>query len=404
MNYYTYKVADEEGMIVRGAIESADISSAYNELSAKGFYILSLKLSNRLAARIDAKIKARHIKRADIIGFANNLSVMLKAGVPLLSAMLDIINMTENRQFQKRILRVKRSIEMGMGFSGALEAQKDIFPDILMRLVKVGEETGRLDKSLSNVASHLQKMEDLSAAIKSAIIYPAFALVTTGGALLFWLVYVMPKIMSSLKEMGVKLPLITRVLLHISEFTQTFWYLIPVIAIAIFVIIKIMKQNEIMRYYIDALKLKLPIVQLIVHNKLLALFAEQLHILVVAGITIDRSFSIISEVMGNAVFKKAIVASREAVASGSGISDALKTHSVFPPLVIRMVNIGEASGTLDEQFVFLSDYYIKKLDGISKRMEKMIEPVVVVVVGLIFAVIIIGLMMPLYDLVSGIGK
>jgi len=391
-------------MIASGTMESADIASVYDELSAKGLHVLNVKLSNRIIADISAKLKASYIKRTDIIGFANNLSVMLKAGVPLLSAMSDIINMAENRHFHQRILEVKHSIEMGMGFSGALETQKDIFPDILVTLVKVGEETGRLDKSLSDVASHLQKMEDLSTAIKRALIYPAFAIVTTGGALIFWLVYVLPKIMTSLKEMGVKLPLLTRILLHVSEFAQTFWYLIPLVPIVIFVTVKMLRYNDFIMYYIDAAKLKFPLIKLIVYNKLLVLFSEQLHILVVAGITIDRSLNIISKVMNNAVFQRAINASKEAVATGSTVSDALKAHSVFPPLVIRMVNIGETSGTLDEQFAFLSEHYLKRLDDVSKKMEKMIEPVVIVIVGLIFAVIIVGLMMPLYDLVSKMGK
>ena len=404
MNYYTYKTIDDEGMIASGTMESADIASVYDELSAKGLHVLNVKLSNRIIADISAKLKASYIKRTDIIGFANNLSVMLKAGVPLLSAMSDIINMAENRHFHQRILEVKHSIEMGMGFSGALETQKDIFPDILVTLVKVGEETGRLDKSLSDVASHLQKMEDLSTAIKRALIYPAFAIVTTGGALIFWLVYVLPKIMTSLKEMGVKLPLLTRILLHVSEFAQTFWYLIPLVPIVIFVTVKMLRYNDFIMYYIDAAKLKFPLIKLIVYNKLLVLFSEQLHILVVAGITIDRSLNIISKVMNNAVFQRAINASKEAVATGSTVSDALKAHSVFPPLVIRMVNIGETSGTLDEQFAFLSEHYLKRLDDVSKKMEKMIEPVVIVIVGLIFAVIIVGLMMPLYDLVSKMGK
>ena len=404
MNYYTYKTIDDEGMIASGTMESADIASVYDELSAKGLHVLNVKLSNRIIADISAKLKASYIKRTDIIGFANNLSVMLKAGVPLLSAMSDIINMAENRHFHQRILEVKHSIEMGMGFSGALETQKDIFPDILVTLVKVGEETGRLDKSLSDVASHLQKMEDLSTAIKRALIYPAFAIVTTGGALIFWLVYVLPKIMTSLKEMGVKLPLLTRILLHVSSIAQTYWYLIPLVPIVMFVTVKMLRYNDFIMYYIDAAKLKFPLIKLIVYNKLLVLFSEQLHILVVAGITIDRSLNIISKVMNNAVFQRAINASKEAVATGSTVSDALKAHSVFPPLVIRMVNIGETSGTLDEQFAFLSEHYLKRLDDVSKKMEKMIEPVVIVIVGLIFAVIIVGLMMPLYDLVSKMGK
>ena len=117
---------------------------------------------------------------------------------------------------------------MGMGFSDAIESHKNVFPDILIRLVRVGEETGRLEKSLSDTADHLQKMEDLSKAIKSALMYPVFAIATTTGALIFWLAFVLPKMVVTMKEMGVKLPLITKILIHISDFTQAYWYLIPI--------------------------------------------------------------------------------------------------------------------------------------------------------------------------------
>jgi type II secretory pathway component PulF len=247
-------------------------------------------------------------------------------------------------------------------------------------------------------------MEDLAAAIKRALIYPAFAIITTMGALIFWLAYVLPKIMTTLREMGVKLPLITRALLHVSDFTKAYWYLIPLLPVAFFLVVQGLKQKENTRYYVDVIKIKLPIVKLVVYNKLLALFSEQLRILIVAGLTIDRSFDIVADVMGSEVFKRAIISSKDSISSGSRISDAMREHAVFPPLVVRMVDIGETSGNLDEQFAFLSDHYLKKLDDISEKMGKMIEPIVIAVIGILFAIIIVGLMFPLYDLITQFGK
>lgn len=404
MNHYHYKAASLDGAILRGFIEAEGINAVHDSIASKGLYVIDVKMVAPSIVKVKRILSPQKIKRRDIIEFSYNLSVMLRAGLPLLIALGDIAVTTENKYLYTIITDIKRQTEMGMRFSDAVDFYRGVFPDVFVRLVRVGEETGRFDKSLSDIASHLQKMEDLSAVIKRALIYPAFALVTTGGAMIFWLVYVLPNIMKMLKETGVKLPLITRILLHVSEAAQAHWYLIPAIPISIFIIVQVMKHQEGTRYYIDRLKLKLPIVKLIVYNKLLALFSEQLRILIVAGITIDRSLSIISDVIGNSVFKRAITSSMDSIAGGSTISEALREQGVFPPMVIRMVNVGEASGTLDEQFAFLSDYYMKKLDDISKRMEKMIEPVIIVVVGLVFAVIIIGLMMPLYDMVSVIGK
>lgn len=404
MNYFSYKALDADGAVVKGVAEGEDISAVYGELASKGFYILNLKRASSAAAYLRSVLLSRKLQRKDVIEFANNLSVMLRAGVPLLSALGDIIATTENKKLNSIISDIKRGTEMGLRFSDAVEAHKNVFPDIFVRLIRVGEETGRLERSLLDVADHLQKMEDLASAIKRALIYPAFAIVTTMGALIFWLAYVLPKIMKTLTEMGVKLPLVTRILLHVSAFTQAYWYLIPLVPVAVFAIFQILKQKESTRYYVDRLKLAFPIVKLVVYNKLLALFSEQLRILIVAGLTINRALDIIADVMGNTVFKRAILRTNEVIAAGSRISDAMREHPVFPPLLIRMVDIGETSGNLDEQFSFLSELYIKKLDDISEKMGKMIEPIVIAVVGGLFAVIIIGLMLPLYDLISQFGK
>lgn len=404
MQFFSYKAIDENGTIVKGMVEATDISIAHDSITSLGLYIIDIKRSNEYIASISRRLLAKRIKRKDIIEFSSNLSVMLRAGIPLLTALSDIIDTVENIYFRQRIIGIRRMVELGSRFSDAISAHKEIFPDILVRLVIVGEETGALDRSLSDVATHLQKMEDLSASIKRALIYPIFAIVTTTGALLFWLTYVLPKVIAVFKEMNIVLPLPTRLLIHMSNFSQSYWYLILISPVALFMVIKILRQKKETRYYIDLVKIKLPVMKHIIYNKLLALFSEQLRILTIAGITINRSFEIIANVIGNDVFRIAIEESLQDIAGGSRISDALRKHKVFPPIVTRMVYIGETSGTLDEQFGYLSDYYLKRLDDVSQKLGKMIEPIVIGFIGLIFAFIIIGLLFPVYDLITKLGK
>jgi type II secretory pathway component PulF len=154
---------------------------------------------------------------------------------------------------------------------------------------------------------------------------------------------------------------------------------------------------------VDAAKLKMPVIKLILHNKLLALFAEQLRILVAAGVTIDRAFDIMIDVVDNEVFKRALVDTRDNIMLGSKISNALKKHvRLFPNMVVRMISIGETTGNLNEQLNTLSTYFLDKLDDISDKMGKLIEPIIIIVIGGIFVVIILGLLSPIYDLISGI--
>jgi len=404
MNYYFYKAVNLDGSLIDGIVEAEDPAAVYEDLTAKSLRVLVVKKASKIAAKLRQHIASRGVKRLDIIECVRNLSVMLTAGIPLLSALEDSIEATENKSLKSALSNAKKEIELGMNFSDALSHQRGIFPDIFIRLTKVGESTGRLDKSLTDVADHLQRLEDLSQAIKRSLFYPVFAIVTTTGAMIFWFVYVLPKIMNVIQEMGVELPVITRVLMAVSNAISSYWYVIAGMVIAFVITVLVMRTQEKTRYFYDLMLLKLPIVKLIIYNKLLALFTEQMRILIVAGLTIDRTLDIVAGVIDNLVFRRAILAVRENVLLGSRISDSLKEHKIFPPMVTRMVNAGERSGNLDTQFSFLSGYYIKRLDDISAKLGKMIEPILLSIVGIVFILILMAVLLPVYELVSKVGK
>jgi len=404
MNYYFYKAVNLDGSLIDGIVEAENPATVYEDLTAKSLRVLVVKKASKMAAKLRQHFASRGVKRLDIIECVRNLSVMLTAGIPLLSALEDSIEATENKSLKSALVDAKKEIELGMNFSDALSHQRGIFPDIFIRLTKVGESTGRLDKSLTDVADHLQRLEDLSQAIKRSLFYPVFAIVTTTGAMIFWFVYVLPKIMNVIQEMGVELPVITRVLMAVSNAISSYWYVIAGMVIAFVITVLVMRTQEKTRYFYDLMLLKLPIVKLIIYNKLLALFTEQMRILIVAGLTIDRTLDIVAGVIDNLVFRRAILAVRENVLLGSRISDSLKEHKIFPPMVTRMVNAGERSGNLDTQFSFLSGYYIKRLDDISAKLGKMIEPILLSIVGIVFILILMAVLLPVYELVSKVGK
>ncbi|MBI5641418.1 MAG: type II secretion system F family protein [Nitrospirae bacterium] len=404
MPFYSYKAVDREGAFIKGVIEADDMESAYSSVASSGLSVIGMKQSSALVASVSAKFLVRKIRRKEIIEFSNNLAVMLRAGIPLLTALTDLADTADNRYFKQHINSIRSLIEFGSRFSEAIAAHKEIFPDILIRLVIIGEETGALDRSLADVAAHLQRMEDLAASIKRALIYPIFAIVTTTGALLFWLIYVLPNVIGIFRDSAAMLPLPTRILIFMSRFTQSYWYLILLSPVIVFLLVKILSRRQEIRYYLDLAKLKLPVMKHITCNRLLAIFSEQLRILTVAGIPINRSFSIISQIIGNDVYKSAMEEALAKIAAGSRISDALRPHRVFPPIVTRMISAGESSGTLDEQFAYLSAYYFKRLDDVSEKLGKMIEPIIIGVIGMMFAFIVIGLLFPVYDLITKLGS
>lgn len=403
MPFFSYTAVNNEGSVVRGALEGADIETVRDTVSSSGLYVIALRKSGSYGAYLHKLAFSRSVKRTEIVEFSKNLSVMLKAGMPLLKGLGDIAESLDNKYFRETVNSMRRKIELGSGFSEAASGCANVFPDIFVHLTMVGEETGSLDKSLSDVAEHLEKMEDLYSSIKRALIYPAFAIIATFGALLFWLVYVLPKVMGIFKDMNLALPLPTRILLFASDLTRSYWYLLMLVPAGVFFGIKMLRRRKRTLYLMDSLLIKLPVVKHVTYNMLLALFTEQMRILTVAGITVDRSLNIVSEVINNEVFRKAIEGVREEISLGSRISDAVGKQRVFPTLVKRMVDIGEASGSLDEQFGYLAEYYLKILDGVSQKIGKMIEPIVIGVIGFMFALIIMGLLLPIYDLVAKIG-
>ncbi len=403
MNNYQYKAVDANGYVIKGIVEGLDESSIYKNLSNRGLYVIYVKDSSKLLKNIEEKLTTWRIKRKDVIEFSSNLAIMIRAGVPILAALEDIIATTTNPSMKVTLVDIRKNIEMGVKFSDALNLQKTVFPDILIRLARVGEETGRLDQSLSEVAGHLQKMDDLSATVKRALIYPFFSLITTGAAVIFWLAYVLPKIMQVIIGLGVKMPLLTKILYDVSLITEKYWYIFLIIPILIAIVIQLMKLKIYTKYYWDLAKINLPLVKILLNNRLLALLAEQLRLLISAGITIDRSFDVAADVMGNEVFKRAIINSKRDIMAGKKISDAMRAQNIFPPLFIRMVSIGESSGNLDQQFAFLSQHYYRIVDDISEKIGKMIEPILMIILGLMMGLMIAGVLLPMYDVFTKIG-
>ena len=400
MSMFSYKAIDINGLMINGNVDAESIDDARSNLMSGGLSVISVKKARKLLSALNVGSSPGRVKRRDIVELARNMGMTLKAGITILDALEDVGETADNKTLKIAIYDIRDRITSGSTMSEAFNAHSRIFPDILTRMIRIGEETGRVELSLLDVADHLQRIEDLTDMVKRALMYPVFVLFTTGGALLFWLIYVMPKLLTVIKEMGVKLPLITRLMFIVSDVFQKSWYLFPVAAAALIVGLKVAKRREGLRYYLDMAKLKTPIVKLFVQNKYLASFAEQMKIMTSAGITIDRSLVIVSNSVGSEVFRRAIMTVKERISAGGRISEAIKEHAIFPRMVVRMVDVGEVSGNLADQFAFLSSFYFKKLDDVTEKLGKMIEPIMMTIVGVIFALMIMGILLPVYDLVS----
>lgn len=404
MKFFAYRATDYSGKITRGSIASETVEAASRDVSARGLYIISIRESSEQASRLTRYFLGLQINRSDILEFTGSFAVMLKAGVPIMTCLDDLISTTTNSAFKPILRDIQQRLESGSSVTSALESQGAVFPDIINTLVAVGEETGRLDESLREATEHLQRIENLSGAIKKALMYPLFAFTATLGALIFWMLFVIPSLTATLKNMGVKLPALTLLLINSSSWSVTHWKLIPLALISLPLAIFLMGTQPTLRYLRDRTLIKLPVLKIIVFNKLLATFAEQFRMMVAAGIPLKRLFDLIIPAVGNEYFGANLLKAKENILNGNPISESLEQQKILPPLIISKIRIGETSGTLDKQLDFLAKYYTKKLDDATENLGKIIEPLVMTVIGGLFGIIIMGLLLPIYDLVSKVGK
>jgi len=200
------------------------------------------------------------------------------------------------------------------------------------------------------------------------------------------------------------MPLLTRILYELSMITEEYWYILLIVPVLIVPVWQAMKLSSVSRYYLDYIRIKTPIIKLLIYNKLLALFCEQMRLLITAGITIDRSFDVAADVMGNEVFKRAILEAKMDIVAGNKISEALDARNIFPSLLIRMIAIGESSGNLDQQFNFLATHYYKIVDDFSDKIGKMIEPVLIIALGCVMGLMVAGVLLPMYDVFTKLAK
>ncbi|GAB6183065.1 type II secretion system F family protein [Thermodesulfovibrio hydrogeniphilus] len=403
--FFFYRGLTPEGKTVNGFIKADSEAEAIRILTIRELYLTSfMRISSAFSPILLLFTRKTRAKDEDLVEIASNLSVMIKAGLPITVALSDIAENLQKKTLKSIIIDIKEMVEKGMSLSEAFATYKDVFPPIFYNLVRIGEETGRLEKSFEDIAEHFKRILELKTAIKRALIYPAFATTFTLLAMIFWIIYVLPKVINAMKDMGVKIPFITRLLADTGQLLLKYYYLIPVLILLIFFAFKFSKKHPRLKRLRDILSFKLPIIKNISYNRAVAIFCEQMRILFGAGVPIDQTLDRTKEAVGNILMAEAIERSKERIVLGEGIANSFRKEPIFPPMVIRMIDVGETAGNLEEQLNFLSQYYISRMQEFATRLGKVIEPVMIAVLGLFFALVMISLFIPLYDLISKLGQ
>jgi len=336
----------------------------------------------------------------DIAIFFRQFSVMIDAGLPLVQCLEILAANQENQAFQKTLTGVRTTVEGGATLANAMRQYPVVFDDLTTNMIEAGETGGILDVILQRLATYVEKAVRLKAAVKSALIYPVAVVsmaVLIVGALLKWVVPIFANLFAGL---GVNLPLPTRIVMGLSAFVQTFWWMVLVGVGALFFGLRQIRKHPKGKYYFDKVLLNLPIIGTLLRKIAVGRFTRTLGTLITSGVPILEGLGITAKTSGNAVLEEALMKVRKAIEEGRTIVDPLRECGVFPNMVTQMIGVGEATGAMDSMLQKIADFYEEEVDAATKDMLAMLEPVIIGILGMTIGGIVISLYMPLFAMIA----
>jgi type IV pilus assembly protein PilC len=340
------------------------------------------------------------VKVKDIAIFFRQFSVMIDAGLPLVQCLEILAANQESQAFQKTLTGVRTTVEGGATLANAMRGYPNVFDDLTTNMIEAGETGGILDIILQRLATYVEKAVRLKAAVKSALIYPV-AVVSIAtlivGALLKWVVPIFANLFAGL---GVALPLPTRIVMGLSAFVQSFWWVVIGAVVGLVFGLKQIRKHPRGRYYFDKVLLKLPVVGSLLRKIAVGRFTRTLGTLITSGVPILEGLAITARTSGNAVLEEALMKVRKAIEEGRTIVDPLRECGVFPNMVTQMIGVGEATGAMDNMLQKIADFYEEEVDAATKDMLAMLEPVIIGVLGVTIGGIVISLYMPLFAMIA----
>lgn len=399
MTSFSYKAVSEEGKTVTGQMDAANTAELEQRLARIGLYLISSKT----AGKGSAFLLKRKVKRQDLINFCFHLEQLSKAGVPLLEGLSDLRDSIEQPSFKQTVAGVIEQIEGGSRFSDAVASYPDVFSPIFVSLIRAGEETGQLAEVFKNLTDTLKWQDELAAQTKKLLMYPAFVGVIISGVVFFLMIYLVPQLLGFIKNMGGELPLHTRILIVVSNVFVHYWYLLLAAPVALLVTVKILLlTSEKFRFRVDGWKLNVWLVGPILRKIVLARFATFFAMMYSAGITILDSIKISENIAGNLVIADGLKRVGAQIAEGQSFTTSFQNVGLFPPLVIRMLRVGETTGALDTAMHNVSYFYDREVKESIERVQAMIEPIMTVTMGLILGWVMLSVIGPIYELISKI--
>jgi len=401
MPVFKYKAINKNGSTVQGIIDAETARSATEKLKREGIYLSSISETTKGKPRRYFSLSG--VSNAELAVTTRQFSALISAGLPLEASISALSEQSEDPRLKEALSQVKERVSEGSSLANALQDHKRIFSDLYINIVKAGEASGSLDVVFLRLADFLEKQAELVSKVRSALIYPIFMFFVGSGVLFFMMTYVIPKIARIFEESDKALPLITTILIGMSSFISRHMFLILIlVAGGIFGLIRYL-QTEKGKKFRDRLVLKLPIFGKLASMVAISRFTRTLGTLIGSGIPLLEALEIGQAVMGNSVFSEALEDVRVNVREGSSLAVPLRNSGVFPPLVTRMIAVGERTGEMESMLNKIADIYDMQVDTTLATLTSLLEPVMILFIGAIMGFIVFAILLPIFDLSSAIG-
>jgi type IV pilus assembly protein PilC len=399
MPVFEYKGKTVTGSPVEGELKTKDRAELERILRKNKILVDKVsKKPSQIQFRFGSGIKKIHISR-----FTRQFATMIGAGLPMVQCLDILSKQMESQEFCKVITEIKDAVSSGSTLSEAMGKHKKVFDELFVNMVEAGEMGGALDTILVRLANYREKADALMRKVRGALVYPAVVSFVATAVTIAMLTFIVPIFAKMFSNLGAELPGPTQVVLRISEVIKSYYLIFLAAAVAFFIGFKMMLKNENGRYHFDKFMLKTPVFGPVIRKASVARFTRTLGTLIQSGVTILDALEITAKTAGNKVLQRAIKKSVISIAEGETITNPLKDSGVFPPMVIQMIGVGEKTGGLDEMLAKIADFYDEEVDVAVTALTSMIEPAVIVIMGVVIGGILIAMYLPMFDIIGKIN-
>lgn len=401
MAFFSYKAKNKEDQMISGKVEAIDEKEAISILKDKQYNIVSIQeISDADNFLNKINIALARVKPKDIVSFSRQFAVLISANVSLVQSLKMMIGQTDNLKLKSVIAEIADEVDGGEKFSECLGKRPDVFSNFYVNVVGSGESSGKLDDVLNYLADELEKDYDMNAKIKGAMIYPAFVMIMMTVVGVVMMIFVVPKLTDMLSETGAELPIATKLLIAVSDFLVSYWYLLVAILLGIFAGIRYSYKTTLGKNILDRILLYMPIFGGLLQKIYIVRFTRSLQTLIVGGVTISRGLEISASVVDNAVYAGIIRETKKEVEDGNSIVTVFSTRKEIPNMLSQMMKVGEKTGRMDLVLEKITLFYSREINNIVSNLMTIMEPVIMVIMGLGVGVMVAAIILPMYQMAT----